>query len=112
VTQTKQPPTNPGRFSPILIAAREHVRAGTAQYGALNVALTDDHSWQVKLALSEFTRMEPARQAQCWDPDRGTFDTFVTGHVRVAAAAICVFRRKPAGDSDPFQPVIPAEASH
>jgi hypothetical protein len=24
----------------------------------------------------------------------------------------CVFRRKPAGDSDPFQPVIPTEASH
>ena len=24
----------------------------------------------------------------------------------------CVFRCKPAGDSDPFQPVIPTEASH
>jgi len=28
------------------------------------------------------------------------------------AAGSCVFRRKPAGDSDPFQPVIPTEASH
>ena len=29
-----------------------------------------------------------------------------------APQQICVFRRKPAGDSDPFQPVIPTEASH
>ncbi len=29
-----------------------------------------------------------------------------------AATDFCVFRRKAAGDSDPFQPVIPTEASH
>ena len=28
------------------------------------------------------------------------------------SAFLCVFRRKAAGDSDPFQPVIPTEASH
>ena len=34
------------------------------------------------------------------------------GRLIPASPEACVFRRKPAGDSDPFQPVIPTEASH
>ena len=40
---------------------------------------------------------------------------FLNGKVFVShtgPAAVCVFRRKPTGDSDPFQPVILTEASH
>ena len=33
-------------------------------------------------------------------------------NIRYRVDLSCVFRRKSAGDSDPFQPVIPTEASH
>jgi hypothetical protein len=42
------------------------------------------------------------------DPDN--IEAALAAVVRNKGAA-CVFRRKPAGDSDAFQPVIPTEAS-
>lgn len=72
--------------SDVLQAAYAHIKSGKSYRAAANVTWDDNPVPRIKEALFELTQLDPFRQAEVLHSQ--SFDAYVVGHVRSAAASV------------------------
>ena len=71
-----------------LEAARSHILTLAPFAGSVSVVTGDDPLPRIKTALLELLQLDPIRQASALNPETASWESFLIGHVRSAAASI------------------------
>jgi hypothetical protein len=71
-----------------LDAARSHILTLAPFAGSVSVVTGDDPLPRIKTALLELLQLDPIRQASALNPEAASWEGFLIGHVRSAAASV------------------------